>query len=53
MPKPHIIVTGDPASGLNFIGPFQSEEDAITWANHECAPGSWEAAPLDAPDYHA
>lgn len=31
----HILVIGDPIEGLEFIGPFDTAEDAIDYADGE------------------
>lgn len=49
---PHIIVTGNPIEGFNFIGPFPSVQDAATHGNSDAdiPPADWWVAPLEAPE---
>lgn len=31
----HIIIYGDPGGGFHYVGPFDNEDDAITYAEHD------------------
>ncbi len=54
----HIIITGNPVDGFEFIGPFKTADDAVAYANGDqlnqfAAPrieGEWWIAPLAAAD---
>lgn len=46
---PHIIVTGDPVTGLSFVGPFSKRDDAESYAEHIEDTNAWVAS-LDAPE---
>ena len=47
----HIIIVGNPVSGLEFIGPFKTGEDAVEWANRDAhIDADWWVAPLEAKD---
>ena len=47
----HLIVKGDPVTGFSFTGPFQTEDDAMSWAmieyDHE---SDWWPAEMEHPD---
>ena len=48
--QPHIIVTGNPVDGLNFIGPFPNSASAIERADHDGRlDADWWIAPLERP----
>jgi len=42
----HIVIVGDPASGFAFHGPFDTPDDAITWAENEIK-GEWSVSELE------
>lgn len=44
-----LIAYGNPVDGFNFIGPFNSEEDAIEYAERELT-NQWSVAQLDKPE---
>lgn len=46
---PHIVMTGDPASGFDFIGPFDTFELAAHYAEGYRETPFW-IAPLMAPE---
>jgi hypothetical protein len=53
MSEPHIVVTGDPINGFEFIGPFASSVEAAAYGNNDGnLPdyGEWWIAPLEQPD---
>lgn len=47
--KPHIVITGNPVQGFFFYGPFQSETEAVDWAEREQSDFEWWIAPLQEP----
>jgi hypothetical protein len=44
-----VIVIGDPINGIRIVGAFNTEEDAVTWADRHCEDTDWWTAPLEAP----
>lgn len=45
----HIIIIGNPVSGLEFIGPFATGDEAVEWANRDAhIDADWWVAPLEA-----
>jgi hypothetical protein len=47
---PHIIITGNPAEGFEFIGPFPSLRDACLYANSDPhMEADWWVAPCHEP----
>lgn len=48
-PIPHIIVTGNPVEGFEFIGPFDSDVDAARYGNEDPDMEEWWISPLDRP----
>ena len=48
---PHIIITGSPADGFEFIGPFVSNSAAVEYVltDPSLDKGYWWVAPLHAP----
>lgn len=47
--KPHLVVVGDPVSGFEFTGPFESHDEATEWAEAEIRTDSWWIAPMVEP----
>ena len=45
----HLLVTGNPVDGLQFIGPFQHPEDANFYAEMFLNKDEWWVAKLEAP----
>lgn len=43
--KKHIVVGGDPLCGFGFTGPFETEDEAVSWAEANIQ-GDWWIAPL-------
>lgn len=37
----HIVVCGTPSEGFTFHGPFDTVDDAVTWADVECESDYW------------
>ena len=49
--QPHVIVTGNPVDGLNFIGPFPNSASAIESADNDGRlDADWWIAPLERPE---
>jgi hypothetical protein len=49
--QPHVIGTGNPVDGLNFIGPFPNSASAIEGADHDGRlDADWWIAPLELPE---
>ena len=49
----HIVVTGNPVDGFNYIGPFKTADDAIEWADAKSdLEGDWWIAALEAQSEH-
>ena len=46
----HILVTGDPGTGFNHIGPFYDLEAATRYADNSLGDANWWLLELDAPD---
>lgn len=48
---PHIIITGNPVDGFEFIGPFDNVDDALVYLNTDphLLDGDYWTAPLHAP----
>ena len=46
----HILVTGDPGTGFNHIGPFYDPEAATRYADNSLGDDNWWLLELDAPD---
>lgn len=45
----HIIITGNPVDGFEYIGPFNTSEDALRWADKDAhIEGDWWLAHLEA-----
>jgi hypothetical protein len=40
----YIVIYGDPASGLEFYGPFDSAVDALDWATKNLGSPFWVVA---------
>lgn len=45
----YIVIAGALGDGKTFIGPFDSESDAIDYADTEYRSTNWEVVSLDAP----
>ncbi len=42
---PTIVIVGDPLSGFEFIGPFDTAAEATIWATDHCS-NTWIVTPL-------
>lgn len=44
----HILITGNPADGFEYFGPFKTGEEAVTFGNKDAHIGDheWWIAPL-------
>lgn len=49
METQYVVITGDPLLGFNFIGPFDSLEDADSWAENKLG-GDWWLTHLENPE---
>ena len=45
-----IVVRGNPIDGLEFFGPFDSEDDATEWADNHRDSRDWWVAYVTKPD---
>lgn len=45
----HIVVTGNPADGFMFFGPFMTGDDANAWADNERCTNPWWCVELGNP----
>ena len=41
-----ILVVGNPVEGVEFYGPFPSNDSALTWAERNLGDHAWWIAPL-------
>lgn len=48
MEDKYIVIDGNPVDGFDYTGPFESEEDAIHYAEFNLAGIDWWIAPLRA-----
>jgi hypothetical protein len=46
----YVIINGDPFGGFSITGPFDSVDEATTWAEDAGNLGSWWVTELEAPD---
>lgn len=44
----HVVLVGNPVDGLTIYGPFDTGEDASTWADDYVSSDAWWIAPLHA-----
>ena len=44
----NVLVIGDPINGIRIVGPFETAEAAVTWADGHCEDTDWWTAPLEA-----
>jgi hypothetical protein len=49
-PEKFIIIYGNPADGFNHVGPFDSRDEASSYAAND-SPADWWIVMLDAPAY--
>jgi hypothetical protein len=47
-PEQYIIICGNPADGFNYIGPFESRDEASAHAAND-TPAEWWIVALEAP----
>lgn len=45
-----IVITGNPVSGLNFYGPFDTANEAVEYGHRNDEGGDWWVAPLVTPE---
>ncbi len=48
---PNVIVIGDPISGFQLVGPFESPSAAIEWASTHTTETWWEANLITPQEY--
>ena len=44
-----IVMVGSIGTGYEFYGPFDANDDAVAWGEHEYPHFQWEVVPLYAP----
>jgi hypothetical protein len=49
MPKKYILITGDPVDGFFYYGPFDTNDDAVAYADDEQHGMDWWVAELQPP----
>ncbi len=47
---PFLLVVGDPVDGFDYVGPFDSSEQAQEWAQEFTDGDSWWVVELQSPD---
>lgn len=47
----HIIITGNPVDGFEYIGPFETGAEAVDWAHSNPIKEEWWIAPLTVSEY--
>ena len=47
-PDQCVLMVGGPGDGFDLYGPFDTEDDAISYAEHERFQDSWWVVPLHA-----
>jgi hypothetical protein len=50
-PQQFIVIYGNPLDGFAHVGPFDSRDEATTYAESEPYNGNWFVTMLDAPAY--
>ena len=47
----HIVIFGNPTDGFNYVGPFDTRDDALGWADDNVAREyDWWIATMAAPE---
>ncbi len=46
-----ILIVGDPVNGFQFIGPFDSEDDAIRHGDIHYSESTWTSGYLNLPEF--